>query len=226
MSVKEQTEPTLLNALENERRFTANELHDGVAQTTLQLGLQAGICRKLMEHNRLDMLATELAQLEERVQVASNQVKALIQDLRPPVVDTDTPELQDFIESAIQLHHQRGGAPVTFLNKLSAKTELSQSKMLGLMRVVQERLRFIRKYAQASQVQVTLWTEANSLCLSVTDNGKKFEPEVLNSKVGTENGVGVGMINLQTRTSAVGGTLNTAEGTGGSGATITVRLPL
>ena len=61
----------LLTALENERRYAARELHDGVAQTTLQLGLQAGICRKLLEHGKLEMLADELAQLETRIQMAS-----------------------------------------------------------------------------------------------------------------------------------------------------------
>jgi signal transduction histidine kinase len=226
MNVDNQSAPMLLNALENERRFTANELHDGVAQTTLQLGLQAGICRKLMEHNQLDMLATELAQLEERVQVASNQVKALIQDLRPPVIDTDTPDLQQFIEYAIEVHHQRGGAPVTFLNKLDADIMLSQPQMLGLMRIVQERLLLVRKYAQAGQVQITLWAEPDILYLRITDNGRKFDAVAVNGQAGAKNGAGAGMVNLQTRTSAVGGTLNIAANPDGDGTKITVQLPL
>jgi glucose-6-phosphate-specific signal transduction histidine kinase len=60
----------LLETLENERRYVARELHDGVAQTTLQLGLQAGICNKLLERGNLEMLAKELAELEKRVLVA------------------------------------------------------------------------------------------------------------------------------------------------------------
>jgi len=69
--MSETFDPLLLNSLENERRYTAKELHDGVAQTTLQLGLQVGICRKLLEHDHMDMLAAELVQLEERIQTAS-----------------------------------------------------------------------------------------------------------------------------------------------------------
>jgi two-component system sensor histidine kinase DegS len=73
----------LLQALENERRYTARELHDGVAQTTLQLGLQAGICRKLLERGNLAMLNQELIELEARIQLASTQVRDLIADMRP-----------------------------------------------------------------------------------------------------------------------------------------------
>lgn len=224
MSVTNYSEPTLLDALENERRLTANALHDGVAQTTLQLGLQAGICRKLMEHNQFDMLAAELVQLEERIQVASNQVKALIQDLRPPIIDSDSPDLQHFIEYAIQVHHQRGGAPVTFLNKLEMDTGLAQPQMLGLMRIVQERLELVRKYAQASQVQVTLWAGRDTLYLRITNDGKGIDTVKVNSPGVVENGTRMGLQNLQIRISAVGGLLDVAN-EAGVGA-ITIQVPL
>lgn len=226
VNVDGQIEPTLLTALENERRFTANALHDGVAQTTLQLGLQAGICRKLMEHNQLDLLATELAQLEARVQLASSQVKALIQDLRPPIIDTDTPDLQSFIEYAIQVHHQRGGPPVTFLNLLEMDASLTQLQMLGLMRIVQERLQLVRKYAQASLVQIILQVESDVLYLRITDDGKTPDPGMMNGRTGAENGVRAGIVNLKTRTSAVGGTLDIGLGPDGNGTAVTIRVPL
>jgi len=73
-----------LQMVENERRYVARELHDGVAQTTQQLILQASLCRKLLERRRLDMLAQELSGLEARAQHASNQVRELITDMRPP----------------------------------------------------------------------------------------------------------------------------------------------
>lgn len=96
----------LLDALENERRYTAKEMHDGVAQTTLQLGLQAGICRKLLERNNLEMLALELAQLEEQVQKASGQVRDLIQDLRPPTIEAKG-DLDEYVRYVIDVHLER-----------------------------------------------------------------------------------------------------------------------
>ncbi|GAB4422764.1 MAG: hypothetical protein Kow0031_00850 [Anaerolineae bacterium] len=226
MKTGKQISPSLLNALENERRVTANELHDGVAQTALQLGLQAGICRKLMEMNQLETLASELARLEERVHLASSQVRALIQDLRPPIIDDDSPDLQHYLEYAIQVHHQRGGAPVRFVNRLETDVSLTEAQMLGLMRIAQERLQFVRKYAQAEQVQLTLWIEAAHLYLRIADDGKKVDSLAAYSRAGGENGAGMEMTNLQARTHAVGGTLTVARGVTGSGTDVTVRLPL
>src|SRR5688572_29241532 len=102
----------LLDALEDERRYVARELHDSVAQTTLQLGLQAGICRKLLERGNLEMLGRELANLEERIQVASRQVREMISDMRPPLVEPEA-SLVDYLEHEIKIHQERGGPQVT-----------------------------------------------------------------------------------------------------------------
>src|SRR6187401_2349935 len=99
----------LLDALEEERRYVARELHDRVAQTTLQLGLQAGICRKLLERGNLEMLARELANLEERIQVAYHQVREMISIMRPPVVEANA-SLTDYVDHELDIHHQQGGA--------------------------------------------------------------------------------------------------------------------
>ena len=60
-----------LDSVENERSYVARELHDGVAQTTQQIILQAGLCRKLLERRRLETLAEELATLEARAKHAA-----------------------------------------------------------------------------------------------------------------------------------------------------------
>ncbi len=219
-----QSDPLLLSALENERRYTAKELHDGVAQTTLQLGLQVAICRKLMERNQTDLLTAELLHLEERIQVASGQVKALIQDLRPPAIDPDTLDLQHYIEYSVQIHHQRGGPPVSFQNRLNGDVKLSELQMLGLMRIVQEGLLNVRKHAQAQHVRLTISAEPDTLYLIIADDGRGFDSgEVASRTIDTG---GVGLLNLQMRTKAVGGTLNVTRDSIGSGTKITIMLPL
>jgi two-component system sensor histidine kinase DegS len=122
----------LLDALENERRYMAKELHDGVAQTTLQLGLQIAICRKYLERDHLDMLHSELRLLEERIRQCSGQVRELIQDLRPPVLDTEAVDLEAYLNAVIDIHHQRSGAPVTFTFEISQELGLSETELLTL----------------------------------------------------------------------------------------------
>lgn len=222
--MSKKSDQLLLDALENERRYTAKELHDGVAQTTLQLGLQIGICRKLLERNQFEMLNSELVQLEERIHKASMQLREIIQDLRPPALLSETPGLDDFIQYAIELHHQRGGAPVLYQYKINPHTlQLSPAQILGLMRIVQEGLLNVRKHAAAENVRLTLSVEQGTLYLTIADDGKGFDSAEVEARL-VDSG-GAGLTNLRMRTQAVGGMLAVARDTTGRGTKITVILP-
>ncbi len=169
------TDP-LLTALETERRYVARELHDELAQTTLQLGLQAGLCRKLLERNKLDMLTQELAQLEARAQLASTQMRAFIADMRPPQVEPDA-DLKTYLQQIIDTHLERGGPPVTYQFQWDEKSPtLSPDQRLALVRVVQEALANLRKHAEAQQVEVILSEDSEHYYLAVTDDGRGFDP--------------------------------------------------
>lgn len=208
---------TLLNALENERRYVAKELHDGVAQTTLQLGLQAGICGKLLERGKLELLATELAQLEERIQLASRQIREVISDMRPPAVE-ETAGLKVYIESLIEDHTRRGGPPVNFeFDWGGTEANLSQAEKLTLTRVIQEALLNIRKHAQAEQVWVSFSIDPQNACVTVIDNGRGV---ALNQQKR-----GSGLENMGTRLEALGGSLTLGRPPQGQGTQLIARLP-
>ncbi|MCB9077519.1 MAG: sensor histidine kinase [Anaerolineaceae bacterium] len=206
---------TLLNALENERRYVAKELHDGVAQTTLQLGLQAGICGKLLERGNLELLATELAQLEQRIQLASRQIREVISDMRPPAVE-ETAGLKEYIEALIEDHTRRGGPPVNFEFDW-LETDLSPAAKLTLTRVVQEALLNIRKHAKAGQVWVTFSIDPQYACVMVVDDGQGFD---LNAQKR-----GSGLENMGARLEALGGSLNLGRPPAGRGTQLIARLP-
>jgi two-component system sensor histidine kinase DegS len=216
---------TLLGALENERRHVAKELHDGVAQTALQLGLQTKICQKLLERNDLETLAGELTQLEERVNLAAHQVRALIQDLRPPTFKTEQPDLQDFIQYAVELHEQRGGGVISYQYKIEdGPLQLSANQMLGVMRIVQEALLHIRRSSEVQQVWLTLSTNANALYVTLVDDGTHFYSM---GRPGHPDERHTGDIsNLLARTEAVGGSLTVEHNPEGSETRLTVVVPL
>jgi two-component system sensor histidine kinase DegS len=212
----------LLDALEDERRYVARELHDGVAQTTLQLGLQAGICRKLLERGNLEMLSRELANLEERIQVASRQVREIISDMRPPLVEPEA-SLVDYLKHEIDLHQQRGGPEVTLqLQEGEEFGKLSQTKILALTRIVQEALFNIRKHAKATFVSLSLKVEGEEIYLALADNGEGFDPAEVAAR-STDKG-GAGLANLRRRVEAIGGSLELTSGDPG-GTQIIVRVP-
>lgn len=211
-----------IEALENERRYVARELHDGVAQTTLQLGLQAGICRKLLERGNLDMLADELAALESRVQLASAQVREIIAEMRPPRLEPDAP-LVEYLQTVVNTHIERGGAWLMFQNHLSEPPLFSPAQKLTLTRIVQEALLNVRKHAQANQIRLNLAEDTDFMYLLIADNGRGFEPtEVETQPIARKK---AGLANLHARAKTLGGTLTIGRGTDGQGTEVRLRVP-
>ena len=199
----------LLKALEVERRYVAKELHDGVAQTTLQLGLQAGICRKLLDADRLDMLTGELAQLEERILLASKQVREIISDMRPPMVEADA-GLDDYVQYVIDIHTQRDGPPISYKFDWSDQApDLSSPQVLALVRIIQETLLNIRKHAQAHNIRLTLSAREDNIYVTIADDGKGFDLAEVESRLVDKGGAG--LTNLHMRAKAIGGKLAIAR---------------
>jgi signal transduction histidine kinase len=211
-----------LEILENERRYVARELHDGVAQTTLQLGLQAGICRKLLERGNLDMLAQELAALEARVQLASTQVREVIAEMRPPRLEPDA-SLQEYLKTTIDTHVERGGAWLEFQDNLSNHLPFSPAQKLTLTRMVQEALLNVRKHAQATNIRLSLSEDASYVYVTITDNGRGFEPAEIEARP-VDRG-GAGLANLRARARTLGGRLTITRGIGGQGTEVKVVVP-
>lgn len=213
----------LFETLENERRYVARELHDGVAQTTLQLGLQAGICRKLLERGNLEMLANELGALESRIQLASTQVREVIADMRPPRLEPDAP-LKEFLQSAIHTHMEREGAPLELqLNVPGQPSQFSPAQKLALARIVQEALLNIRKHAQAQNVLLSLTDDSDNFYLLIADNGQGFDSAEVEARP-VDRG-GAGLANMRARAEALGGTLTITTDANGEWTEVKVTIP-
>jgi signal transduction histidine kinase len=212
-----------LRTVENERRYIARELHDGVAQTAQQLILHAGLCRKLLERRRLETLAEELATLEARVQHASNQVRELIADLRPPRAEPDAPFVE-WIRAEIDTHLARGGPPIEFeLQTREPIPALPDDTRIALIRILQEALLNARKHARARQMNVTVSLDHNTLRLTVADNGQGFSPNELLSRPPDKGGAGLQAMRARAR--ALGGGFKVRSGIG-QGTRIEASIPI
>jgi signal transduction histidine kinase len=212
-----------LYTVENERSYVARELHDGVAQTTQQIMLQAGLCRKLLERRRLEMLAEELASLETRVQHASQQVRDLITDLRAPLGEPDAPFVE-WVRAEIDAHLNRGGPPTEFeLQTRQPIPKLPDVTRIALLRILQEALLNVRKHAQARRVVVTLSFDDQILRVTVKDNGRGFRPTELRSRPSDAGGAGFQAMRARAR--ALGGEFNVQTGPG-QGTVVEASLPI
>jgi len=212
-----------LRMVENERRYVARELHDGVAQTAQQLILQAGLCRKLLERRRLETLGEELAILEERAQHASNQVRDLIADMRPPRVEPDAPFVE-WIRAEIDTHLARGAPPTEFELQTSAPIpDLPDDTRVALIRILQEALLNARKHANARQMTVILTLDDHTLRLTVTDDGQGFSPSELLARPPDKGGAGLQAMRARAR--ALGGEFRVQTGPG-QGTQVEASIPI
>jgi len=213
----------LLKALETERYYVAKELHDGVAQTTLQLGLQTGICRKLLETGKLEMLENELAQMEERSQLASGQVREMIADMRPPIVEPDA-GLEGYIQYVLDTHTGRGGPSVDYqFNASDQMPDFTSIQVLTLVRIIQEALLNIRKHTKAQNVRLSISAEEDHLYITIADDGSGFDPAEVEAR-SVDKG-GAGLTNLRRRAKAIGGELSISRDLIGHGTKVTIILP-
>ncbi len=92
---------------------------------------------------------------------------------------------------------------------------------LALFRIVQEALRNVEKYSEASQVAVGMAFEDSRLRVSVRDNGKGFEPpSSMNDLVASGK---LGLVGMQERAQLLGGVLE-LQTEAGKGTSVTVTL--
>jgi signal transduction histidine kinase len=211
-----------LDSVENERSYVARELHDGVAQTTQQIILQAGLCRKLLERRRLETLAEELATLEARAKHASQQVREFIADMRPPRGEPDAP-LVAWVRAEIDNHLTRGGPPTEFeFETQQPIPTLPEPTRTGLLRILQEALLNARKHAQAQQMVVGLSIDGNALQLIVRDDGRGFSPSELGAR--PPDAGGAGLRAMRARAQALGGDFKVQTGPG-RGTRVEANIP-
>ena len=205
-----QTAQHLVSAREDERTWLARELHDELGGTLTVMKLDLARLRRIPE---LPEKATErIASLDGRLNEGIALKRRIIENLHPSSLDQLglVPALEllctDMAE-ALQVPVHVELEPIS----------LEKSTELALYRVVQEALTNIGKYAQCSEVNVSLRVLGPQLQLSVRDNGAGFVP----SKVPHGHH---GLIGMRIRLEAHGGRLH-VDSSPGNGTTVNAELP-
>ncbi|MFQ5577156.1 MAG: sensor histidine kinase, partial [Anaerolineae bacterium] len=98
---------------------------------------------------------------------------------------------------------------------------LAEEAEVQLLRIIQEALTNIRKHAATDQARVTLTVQNGALELTVSDNGRGFDPA--HTQTGSRPHFGLGI--MRERAKAVGAEF-TLTSEPGAGTRVAVRLPL
>jgi signal transduction histidine kinase len=200
--------------LEKEKRHIAREVHDELGQvlTALRMDLSLAIIRHA---SQVPDLLDELKGMKVQVDRAILGVRDVATSLRPAALDLG---LVPAIEWLCQ-EFTRHGDVLCQLKTPDETITIDGSRAVVIFRIVQESLNNIRKYARASQVDISLARRGHELWLEVRDNGNGFDMAVVAQR-GT-----LGLLGMRERVMALGGRVE-VHSAPGQGTVIGVVIPL
>lgn len=159
-------------AVIDERKRLAREIHDGLAQTIAYLKLQNVQMQQQLEKGELDQLSDALAQSYSALEEAYLETRQAIDNLRLSPV----PSLADWLERTIEDFEDLSGLIVERqLQHVNWQPALEVQ--MQLMRIVQEALSNVHKHAMASKVKLIVRDTTDELLIEIQDNGRGFSPE-------------------------------------------------
>ncbi|AEG16228.1 histidine kinase [Desulfofundulus sp. TPOSR] len=209
---------SIIRAQEEERKRVAREIHDGPAQMMANIVMRAEFCLKLLEIDPA-RLKEELNALRELVRQSLQDVRKIIFDLRPMVLD-DLGLVAALKRYVADFREQYGiAAEFSFFGQ---DRRLPVSTEVTLFRIVQECLNNVRKHAEARSVLIKMEVLPERVNLLVRDDGKGFDLEEVKNSSRPE---GYGLINIRERAQLLNGSvqINTAPG---RGTAVYVTVPL
>jgi len=204
-----------LHIIQERSRFS-EELHDSIAQTIASLRFQVRVLEDGLDNGNDPQVRTMLQRIERGVADANTELRELIAHFRAPI---GTRGLIPALQTAVDKFKEESGAQVFFQSKWD-HTPLAASEEMQVLRIVQESLANIRKYAKASAVRVFLSSAGEHLLVLIEDDGEGFDTETSkDSSSGNHLGLGI----MTSRAEQLGGEL-TIDSDPGEGTRITLKF--
>jgi signal transduction histidine kinase len=195
----------IVAASDDARRRIERDLHDGVQQQLVSVGLELGVMKA--EPPSGDALKKQLDSLTEDVRSVLDALVETARGIHPAILT------QGGLAAALKALARRSAVPV----ELDAQCEepLPGDVEVAAYYVAAEALTNAAKHAHAAVVHMNVTTADRTLTLTIRDDGVG----------GADPGGGSGLLGLQDRVEALGGTIKIDSYTG-RGTLLDVRLPI
>jgi signal transduction histidine kinase len=209
---------SVLRMTEAERIRLAADLHDGPVQqlTALLYGLE--LARHHLRRGSPSTADELLAGLEDKATGEINELRRLMTQLRPPVLDELG--LVTALRNQGQLFESTSGVRCAVDTEPELELKLAPELETVLYRVTQESLTNVGKHANASRVSISLAAVDGHVRLLIRDDGVGFDPGRATGLVAQGH---FGLINMRERVEMVGGKLR-VDSSPGRGTTIAVEM--
>ena len=184
-------------AVLGERQRLARELHDSVTQSLYSVTLYANAAVLALAAGKQEVTAGYLQELQETAQEGMRDMRLLIFQLHPPVLEIEG--LVAALQARLAAVEGRAGLQTEF--RVEEERRLPIAIESDLYWIAQEALNNVRKHAAAQHVIVQLYFTPTTVALDVIDDGVGFDPQAVPVE---ERG---GLRTIAERTARIGGNL-------------------
>jgi len=154
----------LITALERERRFLADELHEGLCQTLCGVSIHLKVLQRRLE-SECPALAEEFSGLQKTIDDGIDQSRVLYRTLKPPVSGGDT-----LMQAMVELVKSKP-ASLDFQESFREGADrLSPEQATALLRIAQEALRDSISNPTVTAANICLKIDKSSVRMSMDDN--------------------------------------------------------
>jgi two-component system sensor histidine kinase DegS len=198
----------VFQVIEEERMRIARDMHDGPAQSMANLVLQAEILERMIARDPAKV-ANELAEFKSSVRSALEEIRQLIFDLRPMILDDLglIPTLRKFIKE----YGDKFGLQTRF-NVVGDERRLAPNLEGALFRIIQESLTNIHKHARGRTADITLNLQPTRVLAVIKDDGVGFDVAAVQANLHRRRHFG--LLSMRERTALEKGQLEIRSQTG------------
>jgi len=204
-------------AILEERRRIAREIHDGVAQSLSYLNLKTKLVSLSVSAQNTVQALTELGDIRKVVQDTYEDIRESIEQLSAEV---RTLPIIPAVANYIREFGNNNAIRVQF-DTPRAFPQLSPVAELQLLRITQEALTNVRRHALATKVGVKLEKNPQTVEMIIKDNGQGFVLSDLEKSPPGYHGLNI----IKERAEGLGGSLNISTAPG-EGTEVRVSLPI
>ncbi len=212
----------ILRAQEEVRHQLARQLHDQTAQMLSLIILNLDLTRRMLAKARTADVGRALDEIEQVARQANQQVRALLFELRPTILESRG------LVPALEAYHQQ------LLNSMDAEVQLVVEppdfalELQGarvIFGIIQEAINNVRRHAGARRVWIRLHRRTDQLIFEVEDDGVGFDVTTTLSQY-PERG-SYGLFNMREQADLLGGTLSLlSPGPSGRGVLVRGTIPI
>lgn len=205
-------------AVEQEvRNQLARDLHDGPAQLLASLIMRLRLGIRLLDQGRPEA-RKELGALEPVLEQALREVRTMLFDLRPVILEARglAAALEDYAR------RQRAEGFAVHFSTRGEHRRLRADAERAIFAIVREAVANARRHSGANEAEITLSFGEGSVQLLVSDTGAGFDTEQAEADSLARGSLG--LVNMRERTEAIGGRL-TIQSRSGEGTTVSLTVP-